>query len=280
MDISKVKIVADSSSDVLALDGIEFASAPLKIITDVKEYTDNEEVNVEEMVQDLLKYNGKSSTSCPNTADWLNVFGDAEYVFCITITASLSGSYNAACLAKKMYEEEHPGRRVYVINSLTTGPEMKLIIEKIQELVVGGLEFDDVCNQVEEYMKKTGLLFVLQSMKNLANNGRVSHIAAKMAGILGIRALGKASDIGTLEMLEKCRGEKRSLDAILEQLKANGYNGGKVRIANCINEKFAESIKAKLLEEYSGVDLEIYPCRALCSFYAENGGILIGFEKE
>ncbi|MBE6718350.1 MAG: DegV family protein [Ruminococcaceae bacterium] len=279
MNIEKVKIVADSSSDILSLDNIGFASAPLKIMTSEREFVDNSELDVREMVDYLKGYNGKSSTSCPNIGDWLSAFGDAEYVFCITITASLSGSYNAARLAKEAYESEHPGRRVYVLNSLSTGPEMCLVIEKMKELIVSGLDFDEVCEKTDEYCKNTGLLFMLESMRNLANNGRVSHVAAKMAGILGIRALGKASDRGDLEMLEKCRGEKRTVDAIIEQLKAHGFKCGKIRIAHCFNEKLANTVKERLISEFGDIDMEIYNCRGLCSFYAELGGLLLGFEK-
>ncbi len=279
MNIEKVKIVADSSADILFLKKIAFALAPLKIVTAEKEYIDDEKLDVKQMVDDLQKYSGKSSTSCPNTADWLKCFDEAEYIFCVTITASLSGSYNAACLAKKEYEEKYPGRKVYVINSLSTGPEMCLIIERLEQLIGESKDFEIVCRQIEEYMSKTGLLFMLQSMKNLANNGRVSHVAAKMAGILGIRALGKASDRGDLEMLEKCRGEKRALDAIVEQLKKQGYKGGRVRISHCFNEKFGNDLKEKLLNEFKKIDVKLYNCRGLCSFYAELGGLLVGFEK-
>ena len=275
----RVRIVADSSSDVLALENMNFANAPLKIITSEKEYVDNAELNVEGMVEDLLKYNGKSSTSCPNPQDWLSVFGDADYVFCVTITSNLSGSYNAACLAKNIYEQENKGKRVYVVNSYSTGPEMRLIIEKLCELVDEGNTFDDACKKIEEYMKKTGLLFVLQSMKNLANNGRVSHLAAKMAGILGIRAIGKASDIGTLEMLEKARGEKGAVDSLIKHLKELGYKGGRVRIAHCLNVGFANAVKEKILADFEKAHIEICECRGLCSFYAEKGGLLMGFEK-
>lgn len=277
--MQNVKIVADSSSDLLALDGIAFQSAPLKIITNEKEYVDNKELDIKEMVDDLRHYKGRSSTSCPNPQDWLECFGDAENIFCITITASLSGSYNAAVIAKKQYEEMHPGRRVHVFNSLSTGPEMCLIIEKMKELIEKGLTFDEVVSGTEAYMKKTGLLFILQSMKNLANNGRVSHAAASLAGLLGIRAIGRASDKGDLEMLEKSRGEKKTLESVLEQLKKLGYSGGKLRIAHCFNELFGENIKARILDKYSFADIKIYACRALCSFYAELGGLLIGFEK-
>ena len=277
--MKKIKIVADSSADLLVFEEMAFDNAPLKIITTEKVYTDDSTLDVRQMVDDLQHYKGKSSTSCPNTEDYLKCFGDADEIFCITITAALSGSYNAACLAKKQYEEAYPDKKVHVINSLSTGPEMYLIIEKISQLVKLGMEFDEICQEIGKYMKHTGLLFILQSMKNLANNGRVSHIAAKMAGVLGIRALGKASDRGDLEMLEKCRGEKRVLDSIIEQLKKLGYKGGKVRIAHCFNEEFANKVQDSLKTEFEQINVKLYNCRGLCSFYAELGGLLIGFEK-
>lgn len=273
------KIVADSSSDVLKFTNIPFAVAPLKIVTAEKEYIDDSLLNVEYMVNDLLKYKGKSSSSCPNPDEWLTAFGDAHNIFCVTITSTLSGSYNAACCAKQIYEEQHPDRKVFVINSLSTGPEMKLIIEKICELINNGNDFDAICSEITAYTKKTGLLFMLESMKNLANNGRVSHIVAKAAGLLGIRVVGKASNKGDLQPLDKVRGEPKSRATIIDRLRDEGFNGGKIRIAHCLNPEFAESIKYLIFKEFGDVDIEIYNCGGLCSFYAEKGGILIGFEK-
>ena len=279
MSNRKIKIVADSSSDILSLDGAEFESAPLKIVTAQKEYTDDASLDVYEMVTDLLSYKGKSSTSCPNIGDWLSAFGDADEVYCITITATLSGSYNAAMNAKRSYEESNPGKRVFVFNSLSTGPEMSLIIDKIKELIALDKSFDDICREVEGYSKKTGLLFMLESMRNLANNGRVSPIAAKMAGMLGIRVVGKASDKGDLEMLDKCRGEARALECIVSHLKDLGLRCGKVKITHCFNEAAAGSLKKLLEKAFEKISVEIGECRGLCSFYAEKGGMLIGFEK-
>lgn len=274
-----IKIVTDSSSDVVELEGIAFASAPLKIITSDKEYVDDENLDVEEMVNDLRVYKGKSSTSCPNSEDWIESFGDAKEVFCITITGTLSGSYNAACLAKQRYEELYPDRKVCVINSLTTGPEMKLIIEKIQELITEGKTFEEICTLINEHMKNTGLFFMLESMRNLANNGRVNPIVAKIAGFLGIRIVGKASDKGDLQQLDKCRGEKKALDTIISHLKELGSKLKKIKISHCFNEGAALSLKERILKEFEKVKVEIYKCRGLCSFYAEKGGLLVGYEK-
>lgn len=279
MNTESIKIVTDSSSDVLKLSRVAFESAPLKIITAKKEYVDNADLNVKGMVDEMLAYKGKSSTSCPNVVDWLNAFGDAEEVYCVTITGALSGSYNAALSAKHFYEEKHPGRRVFVLDSLSAGPEIGLILEKLRELILIGVEFDEICKIIKRYRKKTGLLFMLESMKNLANNGRVSPLVAKMAGLLGIRVVGKASEKGELEPLNKCRGEQKALETIVEHLKQAGLKYGKVRIGHCFNEQAAHALKEMIRKEFEKVRVELYACRGLCSFYAERGGLLVGFER-
>ena len=272
-------IVADSSADILELSDVAFTCAPLKIITAQNEYVDNAQLDVEGMVNDLSNYKGRSSTSCPNAAEWLESFGDADEVFCVTITGTLSGSYNAALTAKQMYEEAHPDRRVFVLNSLSTGPEMALAIDKLRSMILQEKPFDHIVESIQKYTRHTGLLFMLASMKNLANNGRVSPLVAKMAGLLGIRVVGKASDKGDLEQLAKCRGEAKALDTIVSYLKELGLKAGKVRIAHCFNEEAGKALKERIQKEFQKVQIELYKCRGLCSFYAERGGLLIGFEK-
>lgn len=277
--MNSIKIVADSSSDIFSLPSVPYSFAPLKIITREKEFVDNKNLNVKEMVDYLDKYKGKSSTSCPNCSDWLEAFGEAEEIFCVTITGTLSGSYNAALMAKEMYESKYPERKVCVINSLSAGPEIALIIEKIGELIEKGLSFEEIEKEITKYTEKTGLLFMLSSMKNLANNGRVSIVTAKMAGILGIRVVGKASDKGDLEPIAKCRGEKRAVERIIEALKEIGFKGGKLSIAHCFNEEAANELKKGIKAIYENACVKIYSCKGLCSFYAEMGGMLVGFEK-
>ena len=65
----KTKIVADTSCDMFALECVELACAPMKIITAEREFVDDELLDVNEMVAYLDNYKGLSSSSCPNTAD-------------------------------------------------------------------------------------------------------------------------------------------------------------------------------------------------------------------
>ena len=275
----KFKIVSDSSSDLLSIEMAEYACTPLKIITDEREFVDDGALDVIDMVNYLGKYKGRSHTSCPNTADWLRAFGDADDVICVTITSGLSGSYNAACSAKRLYEEENPDKRVFVLDSLSTGPEMTLIIRKLEELISSGLDFDTVVEEIKKYHTGTGLWFMLHSLRTLANNGRVSPIVAKLVGIAGICIVGKASEEGKLDTKHKCRGEQRAISTLTSELKADGLSSGRVSIGHVANPTGAEALKERILSEIPKAKVEIHSLRGLCSFYAERGGLLVGYEK-
>lgn len=278
MQLNEVKIVADSSADTLTLGEFPFAVAPLKMISSKKEYVDDANLDVEQMLDELELNDEKVSSSCPSPEDWINAFGDAKYVFCFTITSGLSGSCNSARIAKKDYEEKYPDRKVHIVDSLSTGPEIVVLIEKVKELILAGHSFEEVATAVDEYQKKTGLVFMLKSLRNLKNNGRVNPIVAKVVGVLGIKIIGEASEKGELKPLIKHKSERTLFAKLLECMKDKGYKGGRVRIGHCRNEKDATMLKEQILKEYPSADVVSYKLRGLCSFYAEIGGVLVGFE--
>lgn len=274
------KIVADSSSNVRSMDGVSFANVPLKIITKEKEYVDDQTLDLAQMVEELKAYKGTSGTSCPNVVEWMEAFGDADAVFAIAITSNLSGSCNAARQAAEEYMEEHPDRKACVLDSLSAGPELRLIAEKIREGILAGKAFEDIEAETREYMKHTHLLFTLQSLANLARNGRVNPAVAKLAGVLGIVIVGKASDVGTLQQMHKCRGEKRAIDTLYKEMKAHGYAGGRVRIGHNFNLAGAQVLQDIILAEFPGADISIEQSAGLCLFYAEEGGLMVGYEDK
>lgn len=274
----KLKIVTDSSADVLSLDGVAFASVPLSISIEGKEYVDDETLNLEEMLSALAACKEKTSTACPGTQRWISAFGDADRVICFTITSGLSGTYNAASLAAREYEERYPGRKVHVVDSLSTGPEMELLIEKAADLIRGGAEFDEIVKKIENYRKHTYLLFSLKSLHNFVINGRISPAIGALVGLLGIRIVGRASEEGTLQPVAKCRGDKKALQSILANLKEMGFKGGLVRIHHCCNEVFANAVRDGILALFPHAQIKMGLTRGLCSYYAEEGGVLVGFE--
>ena len=271
------KIVSDSSSNVLELSGVPFTSVPLKIVAGDKEYVDDAALDLAGMVGDLKKYKGKSGSSCPNVGEWLDAFGDAECVFCVTITKNLSGSYNAAMQACADYMEEHPDRKAYVFDSLSAGPELAMIIDKVRALAEAGKSFEEIRDEVLDYHNHLHTIFCLQSLTNLSRNGRVSPAVAKIATALGIRMVGAAIG-GTIQPLVKPRGEKKALEAMLAQMEQRGlYDGAEVRIAHCYNSGGALELKEMIQRKYPNCRFTIEHTTGLCSYYAEVGGFIVGY---
>lgn len=272
------KIVSDSSSNILQMADFPFSCAPLKIVVGESEYIDNKELDLAGMIGHLKKHKGRSGSSCPNVQEWLDAFEDAENVFCVTISKHLSGSYNAAVQACNTYMEEHPHRKAYVFDSLSAGPELAMMIYKIRELIEQGLPFEEIRDGVLDYHNHCHTLFCLQSMTNLARNGRVNPAVAKIATVLGIRVVGDAVG-GQLNPTLKPRGEKKALQTLMEQMEARGlYDGGEVRIAHCYNSGGALELKEMLQRKYPNCKFTIEPTTALCSYYAEVGGLIIGYQ--
>jgi DegV family protein with EDD domain len=271
------KIVSDSSSNILSLNDPHFVSAPMKVRA-AKEYVDDQNLDLAGMVHDLQQHKGKSGSSCPNVGEWLEAFGNAEYVFGLTITKHLSGSYNAAQQAAQTYMEEHPGSKVFIIDSLSTGPEMMMIVDKILECQHNGDDFETTKAKVLDYANHNHTLFCLESMMNLARNGRVSMAVAKIASIIGIRVVGDVKG-GQITPVHKPRGAKGATGKLLEMIKERGFQDGNIlRIAHCFGEDSACALRDAVLKEFPNTRFVLEPTTALCSFYAEEGGLIIGFE--
>ena len=274
----KSKIVVDSAANLYQMEGIDFACAPIKVVTEEQEYPDDGRLDAVQVAETLRSYKGRSSTSCPNVGDWLAAYQGADQVFAITITGTLSGSYNAALLAAQDYQQENPEAKVYVLDSLSAGPELQLLAERLRALFDAGTPFEEICVQMEEYKQHTHLLFSLESLNNLARNGRVSPAVAAVARMLGIRVVGTASLSGELEVLVKTRGEHGALERIVLEMKSRGFVDGPVRILHCSNPAAATRLKNMITTVFEGAEVQIMPCGVLCSYYAELGGLMIGFE--
>ena len=271
------RIVTDSSSNVLKLEGENYTTVPMKIVAE-KEYVDDLNLDVAAMVADLKHHKGKSGSSCPNVGEWLESFADAEEVFAITITKHLSGCYNAAQQAASTYMEEHPQRKVFIFDSLSAGPELMMIADKIRSCEAQGMDFEATKEAVLDYHNHLHTLFCLESLTNLARNGRVNPTVAKIAGVLGIRVAG-AAEGGELAPCHKPRGGKKAIQVLLEMLRERGFqDGNRIRVAHCYGEEAAHELRQAVLALYPNARFQLEQTQGLCSFYAEEGGLIIAFE--
>lgn len=276
------KIVADSGCDYREITDLAnqttFESVPLTIQIDHEIFVDNAHLDIDGMMEKMYATSSASKSACPSPDDYLRSFEGAENIFIVTITGSLSGSHNSAQLAKKLFLEENPTANIHVIDSLSAGGEVDLIVKKLNELIKEGLSFEQVVEAITHYQENTKLLFVLAKVDNLVKNGRLSKLIGAVVGLLNIRMVGEASDTGTLELLQKARGAKKALTAAVDEVLKAGYKGGRIIIAHRNNEKFCQQFSEVIKEKFPAADISFLPTSGLCSFYAEEGGLLMGYE--
>lgn len=274
--MEEVKLIIDSGANDNA--SSELIVVPLTITIAGHDFLDNQQLNMDEFLSSMEKNTEEGRTSCPSIDQWLEALKGSKRAIMLTITSGLSGSFSSACQAKQIYEKENPGSKVIVVDSRTAGPEISVIREEIEQLVNSKLRFVDLEQKISEYKTHTHLLVVFQSLRNLALNGRVNMAVAKVAKALSINVVGTASEEGKLKAIAKVRGMKRALKEVIKLMEERKYQGGRVIIDQCRNEKDAKTLKEKILAMYPKAEIVIRSMRGICSFYAEEGSLMVGFE--
>lgn len=275
-------IVSDSSCEIRELQhpaaGVQFALVPFKIRIGEREYVDLPTLNVPQMLQAMTDYNGASTSACPSPEEWAEYFLQADQVIAVTISSNLSGSYNAAVAAREMVLEEHPEKQIFILDTLSCAGALGDAVELANKLIGEGLGFEDVCFALKKFAETTHILFFLASFDNLAKNGRVSKVVGFIAGRLNMRVLGRRTSDGKIDFFFKTRGETRVLAKILEQMHDDHYDGvHPVFISECNNRNAANLLEHGIHAKWPEAKVRILPCSGLCSFYAQDQGLIITY---
>ncbi|WP_102269133.1 DegV family protein [Massilicoli timonensis] len=274
-------IIMDSSCDLLPESsqngGVQISSVPFIISVGKTDFVDDERLDTSVMLNAMEQCPEASHTSCPSPQGWINEFERADQSIAITISSKLSGSMNSAMLAKEMVLEQHPEKKIAVLDSRSTGPELALCVEEMKKQIDSGADFETVVSCASAFLQKTKVMFALSSFNNLVKNGRMSKIAGFVARKLGMWGIGLGSEEGTIEIKGKARGSAKAIAMLLENMRENGFSGGKVMISHCQNPAFAEKLKSKIQELWKNCDVRILPTRGLCSYYAERGGLILSY---
>lgn len=282
MKVKKWKIVVDSGSSLRQLDTknetINFEIVPLMINIGKDVFIDSPDIDIADFLTKLKETNQSTSSACPSPEVYANRFAGYDNVICFTISSELSGSFNSASLGRDSAIEQNPDANIHIFDSRSAGAEMDLLAQKAAELIDEDLSFDEVVSKLNEYHQNLDTAFLLESVDNLVKNGRVSKLLGQMIGLLGIRLIGNRTPEGTIQLAHKSKGQKRGLKTLINELKSKGYNGGKIGINHVMNIDVVNAFKEEILKEYPSAVFDIRLTSALCSYYAEHNGMIIGFE--
>lgn len=273
-------IVADSSCNLRDFTPqapeTTYCFAPLKINIAGVEYVDDAELDVDELNRKVAQETSASSSACPSVGEWSDLFRRAENVIAITISANLSGSYEAALMAQSIVEEEG-GHNIFVLNSRAAGGKLEMLVHLLDRYLTTNPSFEEAVTYIKDIEQHSTVLFSLSSYENLTKSGRMPKMAGMIASKLNIRILGVASDEGTIKVLGPTRGQRKMFDKVIQSMRDRGFAGGVVYIDHVVNQTAADELAHKICDAWANAEVHIVPCGGLCSYYAEQGGLMIGF---
>lgn len=276
-----MKIVADSCCDLNdeLKQEMNIEIVPLTIQLGGKTYYDDANLNIDQFIKEMKNSEEVLKTACPSPQEYMDKYVGEESVFVVTLSSSLSGSYNSAVMAKEMFLEDIGKKFIHVFDSLSASVGETLVCLKIHELIKKQHTEWEIVEKVNSYIKEMKTFFLLESLDTLTKAGRISPLIAKAASLLSIRPIMAAEEDGSIRIHEKIIGAKRAFKRFVEIIGEQGTHLEEkvlgIAHCNCLDKALA--FREEVLKKYRFKDIVIVRTAGISSVYANEGGIIVVF---
>lgn len=287
-----IKIYTDAGSNlfknILEQKNLDITVLPMSVKLGEKEYKCyDDDINVEELSESFynqMKDGVLTKTSLTNPGLFIKhiekEIEEGNQVIYVSLASGISSTFQTSQMFANEINEEHKETLVKVIDSKTASFGEAMIAIYAYNLVCEGLSFEEVVSKTEDYVSKVRSEFTVDSIKYLANTGRVSKLTATIATVLSIKPLLYGSMEGKIEVTSKCRGRNNSINALTEQVIKHIKNKEQtVYIAHCNAIDDANKIKEKLIE--AGIkNVEVYFYDLVTGAHVGPGTLAVFYEGD
>lgn len=262
------EIVTDSSCNLLdsMIDEFGLHILPLTFMSDghqYQSYTQGEPSNLQRFYK-MMREGKVFTTSLPNQENTRKLFnellGNGKDVLYLGFSSGLSGTYGAAAAMLEELRETYPDRKIYYADTLAASMGEGLLVYKAAQMAQAGAPIEEVHAWVEDNKLKLAHWFTVDDLMYLFRGGRVSRTSAWAGSLLNIKPVLHVDDEGHLIPLEKVRGRKKSILAMLEHMKESAeapVSEQTVFISHgdCLED--AEFLAQKIRETFGVEDIRI-----------------------
>ncbi|MDP9241127.1 MAG: DegV family protein [Actinomycetota bacterium] len=231
MTAAGVAVVTDSTSylspEAVAATGVRVV--PLQVVLGGRTGAEGTEVLPADVASALLDRRMRVTTSRPTPADFSRAYADAfadgaTGVLSVHLSGKLSGTWQSAALAAK--EASGPVR---VLDSRSTAMGLGFAVLAAVDAAGSGGSLDAVYEAAQDCVRRTSMLFFVDSLEYLRRGGRISATSALLGTALSVKPILHLVD-GGIVLREKVRTASRGVSR-LEELAAEAADGDPVDIA-------------------------------------------------
>ena len=283
--MGKIAIITCSTSGLDYVEGYEnIFSARTTIVIDDKEYIDGVDIEPKTFYDNLESYDQVPSTAQPSPGQLLDIYteiknkGYDEAIY-ISISDQLSGTYQGVCLSTSYIDDF----TVHPFNSQSASYITGYMAMEAYRLAEEGVDAATILLHLEKIRDNDHIFFMVDDLKYLVKNGRLSNSAAFMANILKIKPLLEMTEEGKITATEKIRTSKKAIKRIVERFLEETDNGENARFTFLFNTQaphYVDIIKKQL--EAAGFDttrLISSPISPAVGCHIGKGVVGIGYVK-
>ena len=220
------EIVTDSSSNLVEemIDEFGLHILPLTFMVDGKEYQSYLKGRHTDLKQfyTMMRDGKVITTSLPNLADsealMRGLLEQGRDILYLGFSSGLSGTFEATELLIRDLASEFPERKLYAVDTLAASGGEGLLVWHAVQRARAGATIGEVRDWVEENKLHLAHWFTVDDLMFLFRGGRVSKTAAWAGTMLNIKPVMHVDDDGHLIPLEKVRGRKKSLNALVDHM--------------------------------------------------------------
>ncbi|MDD2421512.1 MAG: DegV family protein [Heliobacteriaceae bacterium] len=229
--MTDIYLVTDSTAYLTAgeLETLRCTVVPLRVIAGNDVFLDNEK-DPEEFAQLLRTIRQLPTTSQPPVAEFVTQYerltANGGAVFSLHMSSVLSGTYQAALMAARTL----PGRRIHVIDSLSTIPGLLFQLETARQVIDQGGTEAEITQEIIRVRDQHALFFMVDSLEHLYKGGRIGGAQALFGSFLQIKPI-LYLNAGKVEVFEKIRTRKRAMLRIAEYFRQKWGEAGPLRVA-------------------------------------------------
>lgn len=208
-----VKILLDSSSDGIHTHPLDYY-VPLTVDIDGRCYKDGIDLRAQRFYKLLTSAAEFPKTSQPSPEDFMTCFeevkANGDELIYLTVSASLSGTYQSANIAKQMVEYDG----IHIVDSRSASHLIGFLARHAHKLRCEGLSAAEITKKLEALRDKQVIFAGLQTLEYLYKGGRMSRTSAAIGTVANIKPIITINGEGKIEACGKAIGVKRAIATI------------------------------------------------------------------
>lgn len=237
-----LRIITDSASDLPK----EYITAhrlhviPTPVVIDETDYFDGKTIQTKEFYNILDDTKRDIRTYHINPAMFEEAFlpyaqaGDTVIYICFS--TGIAGTFNAANIAKTNVLEQYPDFDLTIIDSKSASIGFGLLVSKLVTMLENGAPKETIIEAADYFISHIHHVFTVHTLAYLIKGGRLSKFKGTIAETLDMKPILIVDKDGSLQVLKTVRGRKKSLKALIDYAKNNGYELSSQTVAFCHGE--------------------------------------------